>query len=119
MTVFYDNWCKNCSRFMKFVHKADWLNIVFAKELRNENHTKSVVGLNLKLAHEQLASVNAGSWKYGYDSLYRIFLRIPIFWLLIPIFWLLKISKLGQYFYIQLAVNRQIVPLHCADDVCR
>ena len=118
MTIFYDNWCKNCSRFMNLAHKLDWFHLVSSKELRNENHTKNVKGLNLLLAEEQLASVSGGKWKYGYDSLYRLFLRLPLFWLFTPLFWLLKITKLGQYLYMQLAVNRQIIPLHCGKEKC-
>lgn len=118
MTVYYDNWCKNCTRFMNFAHKMDWLELVSSRELRNEDHTKNVEGLDLVLAEEQLASVSVGKWKYGYDSLYRIFLRIPLFWLFIPFFWLLKITRLGQFLYMQLAVNRQIIPLHCKDYDC-
>ena len=118
MTVYYDNWCKNCSRFMSFTHKMDWLKLVSSRGLRNEDHTKNVEGLDLVLAEEQLASVSDGKWKYGYDSLYRIFLRIPLFWLFVPVFWLLKITRLGQFLYMQLAVNRQIIPLHCKDNEC-
>ena len=118
MTVYYDNWCKNCSRFMKLIHRLDWFNRISGKELRNENHTKNADGLDLVLAEEQLASVSKGKWKYGYDSLYRIFLRIPLFWLFVPLFWLLKITRLGQPLYMQLAVNRQIIPLHCGSENC-
>lgn len=118
MTVYYDNWCKNCSRFMKLAHKLDWFKLISSRELRNQDHTKSVVGLDLKLAEEQLASVSKEKWKYGYDSLYRIFIRVPLFWVAIPFFWLLKITKLGQYLYMQLAVNRQVIPLHCNKENC-
>ena len=62
---------------MKLIHRLDWFNRISGKELRNENHTKNADGLDLVLAEEQLASVSKGKWKYGYDSLYRIFLRIP------------------------------------------
>lgn len=118
MTIYYDNWCRNCTRFMDLAHKLDWFNLISSKELRNESHTKNVDGLDLKLAEEQLASVSKGKWKYGYDSLYRLFLRIPLFWLFIPVFWFLKITRLGQLLYMQLAVNRQIIPLHCKDNEC-
>lgn len=103
---------------MNFTHKSDWLNLVSSKELRNEDHTKNVEGLDLVLAEKQLASVYKGKWEYGYNSLYRVFVRVPLFWLFVPAFWLLKITRLGQYLYIQLAVNRQIIPIHCSDNEC-
>lgn len=118
MTVYYDNWCKNCSRFMRLIHNLDWLKLVSSKELRNESHTKNVDGLDVVLAEEQLASVSNDKWKYGYDSLYRVFARIPLFWMFLPFFWLLKITRLGQYLYMQLAVNRQVIPLHCGKENC-
>jgi predicted DCC family thiol-disulfide oxidoreductase YuxK len=113
MTLYYDNWCGNCIRFMRWVCRLDWFHLVSCKELRKEEHTGTAAGLNLALAEEQLASVHKGVWKYGYDSLYRTLLRLPLFWLLAPFLWILKVTRLGTCLYRQLAVNRHIVPLHC------
>lgn len=118
MTVYYDNWCKNCTRLMNLIRQLDWFNLISCRELRNEEHTKIAPGLNLTLAEEQLASVHKGIWKYGYDSLYWTILRLPLFWLLVPAFWVLKITRLGSCLYKQLAVNRHIVPLHCRQKDC-
>ena len=118
MTVYYDNWCKNCIRFMNLIRQLDWFNLISCRELRNEEHTNNAAGLNPGLAEEQLASVHKGIWKYGYDSLYRTILRLPLFWLFVPAFWVLKITRLGSCLYKQLAVNRHIVPLHCRQKDC-
>lgn len=118
LTVFYDNWCPNCSCFVKVIKKLDWLNLIELKQLRNNNHIESYVGINSNRAAIEMASISE-KWQYGYPSLYLIFLRIPIMWCLLPFFLLLKITNIGQYLYIQLAVNRKIVPIHCNGESCR
>lgn len=117
MTVFYDNHCPNCIRFVSLIKKIDWLSLVDVRQLRNPIHIAHPNGINISLAEKQMASFD-GHWSYGYITLFKIFLRIPILWLFIPIFWLLKISKFGQYLYMYLAVNRQILPLHCTEESC-
>ena len=118
MIIFYDNHCPNCSRFTKLVQKLDWFHLIEIKQLRNPKHIENAKGINEGLAEKQMASFDE-NWSYGYKTLFKIFLRIPLFWIFLPLFWLLKISNIGQYLYIQLAINRQIIPLHCTKDSCK
>lgn len=92
-------------------------HLIEIKQLRNSEHINSETGINKKLAEQQMASFD-GSWSYGYKTLFKIFLRIPLFWIFVPIFWLLNITNLGQYLYIQLAINRKIIPIHYTEDSC-
>lgn len=115
--IFYDNHCPNCTRFANLIKKLDWLQLIKIKQLRNSNHIIQVIGINKSLAEKQMASFDGG-WDYGYKTLFKIFLRIPLFWIFLPMFWLLKVSNLGQYLYIQLAINRQIIPIHCTEESC-
>ena len=117
MIIIYDNYCPNCTQFVKIIEKLDWLNFIENKKLRVSDDLKKLSNLNYNLALKQMASFN-GRWAYGYITLFRIFLRIPAFWLFMPFFWFLKISGIGQYLYMQLAVNRQIIPLHCTEESC-
>lgn len=117
LTIFYDNYCPNCTYFANLIQKLDWLRLVETKQLRNPNHIKQAVGISQIFAAKQMASYD-GKWSYGYKTLFKIFLRIPLFWIFLPLFWLLKISNLGQCLYIQLAVNRQIIPIHCTEESC-
>jgi hypothetical protein len=71
----------------------------------------------VELATKQMASYTT-SWYYGFISIYLIMIRIPLFLPFIPLLYFLKITKLGQLFYMQLAVNRNIIPLHCSIDGC-
>ena len=117
LIIYYDNHCPNCTRFANLTLKLDWFRLIETKQLRNPRHINIAIGINKKLAEKQMASFD-GSWCYGYKTLFKIFLRIPLFWILLPLFWLLKISNLGQYLYIQLAINRQIIPIHCTEESC-
>lgn len=117
LIIYYDNYCPNCTRFANLIHTLDWLCLIVIKQLRNHNHISKANGLDKNLAEKQMASFD-GNWSYGYLTLFKIFLRIPLFWFFIPFFFMLWITKMGQFFYIRLAVNRKIIPLHCTEDSC-
>ena len=117
LTIFYDNFCPNCTKFSKLVLKLDWLKLIEIKQLRNELHTNSFRNIDLELAKKQMASFGT-KWHYGYNSLYYIFVRLPLFWLFIPILFILKITKLGQVIYIEFAQKRKIIPIHCDEKTC-
>jgi predicted DCC family thiol-disulfide oxidoreductase YuxK len=117
LTIFYDNFCPNCSRFSKLVKKLDWIKLIKIKQLRNELDVNSIYGIDLELAKKQMASYNK-EWHYGYNSLFYIFARLPLFWILMPFFYILKITTLGQLIYIELALKRKIIPIHCDAKNC-
>lgn len=108
--VYYDNWCTNCIRFKKSINRFDVFEKILFKPLRDIEN-KSLSNLDINLAYKSMASTeNYKEWNYGYISLYKIFVRIPLLWLLIPIFYLLKISSIGKYLYNELALKRKIIP---------
>lgn len=117
LTIFYDNFCPNCTTFSKLVLKLNWLKLIKIKELRNEFHTKTFSTIDLELAKQQMASFDT-KWHYGYNSLFYIFARLPIFWVFIPILYILKILNLGQLIYSELALKRRIIPIHCDAEIC-
>ena len=68
---------------------------------------------------EQLASINRhSSVFYGYDSIWQIVVRLPLLWVFVPVFYILKVSRLGHWAYKELAIKRQIIPLHCKEEDC-
>jgi len=117
MTIFYDNYCQNCTKFSKLVQKLDWIKLIEIKQLRNELDTNSFDEIDLQLAKLQMASFGT-RWHYGFDSLFFIFIRLPLLWIFIPFLYILKISNLGQLIYIELALKRKIIPLHCDANSC-
>lgn len=118
MLIFYDNWCPNCTRFIQVVKKLDWFSCIEEKPLREILPTHEFPMLDRKLALKQMASYN-GEWHYGYTSIYLIFKKLPVFWILIPILYLLKISATGQFLYSELALKRKIIPIHCDENSCK
>tara|TARA_B100000768_G_scaffold71094_1_gene68157 strand:- start:210 stop:422 length:213 start_codon:yes stop_codon:yes gene_type:complete len=64
-----------------------------------------------------MASIDdKGKSSFGFDSILRIAIRIPVLWLVVPILLLLKLTKIGNYVYKELAVKRTIIPIHCNED---
>jgi predicted DCC family thiol-disulfide oxidoreductase YuxK len=115
LKVYYDDWCPNCTRFMKFIKKIDVFNLIIFKKLRDQNLSE---GINLKEAEKKMAStVDESVWNYGYKSLYEVFKRIPFFWLFVPVLYVLKLTTLGDFLYDELALKRKIIPMHC-DEHC-
>ncbi|RXM39384.1 hypothetical protein BOQ62_11965 [Chryseobacterium sp. CH21] len=78
---------------------------------------QAIKGIDMVLAEKQMASYTT-TWAYGYESIFRILATLPLLWPLFPALWFLNITKIGQGIYIQLAVNRKIIPIHCDNDSC-
>ena len=116
LIIIYDNWCPNCTRFMKLVERLDWFKLIIPKQLRGNLDNELYNNLDVDLALKQMASFN-GRWHYGFDSIYLISLRLPLLWVLFPIVFIFKISRLGNIIYREIALKRKILPLHC-DDSC-
>jgi predicted DCC family thiol-disulfide oxidoreductase YuxK len=117
LIIFYDNYCPNCTKFAKLAYQLNGLKLIQFKQLRNELDTNSFPDIDLELAKKQMASFGT-KWHYGYNSLFYIFVRLPPFWLFIPFLYILKITTLGQYLYIELALKRKLIPLHCDTEIC-
>ncbi|CAA0167767.1 DCC1-like thiol-disulfide oxidoreductase family protein [Tenacibaculum maritimum] len=116
--IFYDNHCPNCTRFTKVVGRLDWFNLIITKELRNLNHINQFSSIDIKIAKGKMASSIDNKWYYGYDSIFLIFKRIPVFWFFVPLLYLLKIANLGELLYNELAIKRKIIPVNCGPTNC-
>ncbi|MFL9836205.1 DCC1-like thiol-disulfide oxidoreductase family protein [Flavobacterium sp. ST-75] len=114
LIILYDNWCPNCKRFTKIVKIFDWFSLIRCLPLRNGYQD---ITLDKDRAFKQMASKTKGKWRYGFSTIYRVIFRLPLFWTVLPVFWLLKISGAGEYLYNELALKRNILPIHC-DDNC-
>ncbi|MGC6428123.1 MAG: DCC1-like thiol-disulfide oxidoreductase family protein [Flavobacteriales bacterium] len=115
LKIYVDYWCPMCLGFASFLQRIDIFNCIIQKDIRSYEGDLISKDKGLKL----LASVNKDvEVFYGYDSIFQILLRLPVFWLLIPVFWIFKISRLGHLVYKELAIKRQIIPLHCKEEDC-
>jgi predicted DCC family thiol-disulfide oxidoreductase YuxK len=118
LIIFYDNWCPYCTRFANQIQKWDIVNLIQIRQLRNKHHTGVFLDIDLGLAQQQMASYNSGKWHYGYNSIYLILTRLLFFIWLFPVLYFLKVTNIGQFLYIQLALKRKIIPIHCNEDSC-
>ncbi|WP_213277004.1 DCC1-like thiol-disulfide oxidoreductase family protein [Chryseobacterium indologenes] len=118
MKIYYDNYCPNCTLFVRNIKRLDWMNMLEIKELRNPSHISEAFGINKTLAEQQMASYDK-KWRYGFITIYMILLRLPLFWIFFPILFLFKITGLGQLIYKELAVKRKIIPIHCDEENCK
>ena len=114
LIIVYDDWCPNCTRFSRIIEKIDFFNKVSLLRLRSDNI--QISGFDKDRALNIMASFENNEWKYGYDSIWRISFKIPVFWIFIPFLYLLKITGLGELAYNELAIKRKIIPLHCDED---
>ena len=114
--IYIDSWCPMCVRFGSWLKRLDIFNSICQADIRTYEGTaiSKVKGL------AQLASINRSSRVfYGYDSIWQILVRLPLLWVFVPAFYILKVSRLGHWAYKELAIKRQIIPLHCNEEDCR
>ena len=116
LKVFIDSWCPVCRKFGNRIKNVDFLNLIILEDVRNSKI------ISMELRNKGLLSMasidDKGKSSFGFDSILRIAIRIPILWLVVPILLLLKLTKIGNYVYKELAVKRTIIPIHC-NEVCK
>lgn len=114
LKVFVDGWCPMCRKFGRILIKLDILKRIKLADIRTSevpNEEFRVRGL------KAIASINDnGKIYFGFDSIFQISIYIPFLWIFIPLFYFLKITRIGAFFYSELAMKRTIIPLHCKDD---
>lgn len=115
LSIYIDSWCPLCVRFGSLLKNLDVFGNIQQKDIRTYEGTL----ISKEKGLQQLASLSPQSTVYyGFDSVWQIVLRLPLLWLFVPLFFLLKISRLGHWAYNELAVKRQIIPLHCKEEEC-
>lgn len=114
--IYIDSWCPMCVHFGSWLKRLDIFNVIRLADIRTYEGT----AISKEKGLEQLASINRYSCIfYGYDSIWQILVRLPLLWVFVPVFYILKVSRLGHWAYKELAIKRQIIPLHCKDEYCR
>lgn len=95
----------------------------YLKNLDIEKAQKQMASLEIK--KEVKSSSNLANQKpiqilYGFISIYKILLRLPVYWIFFfytyPFLFLIKILGLGDILYNQVAIHRKIIPLHCEEE---
>jgi len=102
-----------CCRFGKIVSQLDVLKLITIENLREIEMESTISKQKALIA---MATINKQAKIYcGFDSIFQISLRLRLLWILVPFFPLLKVSHIGNYLYNELAVKRNIIPIHCTD----
>ena len=104
-----------CVRFGSWLKSLDVFNRIKQKDIRSYEGELISKEKGLKVMASSDAQSNVF---YGYESIWQIVLRLPLLWVFLPILWVLKVSRLGHWAYKELAVKRQIIPLHCKEEDC-
>ena len=115
LIIVYDDWCPYCRRFVRLVKRCDTLNLVVPSALRSAKEARLPDGWDAEKAKLQMAGFDQ-AWNYGFDTVYKIAIRIPLFYFSVPLLLLLKITKLGEMAYNELAVKRKIVRFQCTSE---
>ncbi len=90
LIIFVDGWCSKCNRFGNLLKRIDVFNNLSIINIRLVE-PESFQYLNHSLAIEKMASTsNQTIFKYGFDSIYSIFLHLPLLWPFIPFLFILK-----------------------------
>lgn len=119
VVVYIDGWCANCRRFAAFVHRLNVMNLVEIRDIRllpdTQDNQQNQHNINLQMAITRMAAVTGGRAVYGYNSILEIVKRLPLLWILWPFMYILKLIRVGEAVYNELAIKRQIIPIHCTD----
>jgi predicted DCC family thiol-disulfide oxidoreductase YuxK len=115
LTLYIDGWCAFCKAFAKKLTNYDKHNYIVIKDIRTSSHPL----IDTEKAMKALASIDRnGNVYYGFDTIHKICLILPILFVFTPISYILKISRLGSFLYNELSFRRNIVPLHCDEKKC-
>ncbi|NBL65066.1 DUF393 domain-containing protein [Flavobacterium sp. NST-5] len=109
--IVYDNWCSNCTNFVKLVKRLDWFGLISPVPLRNLEVRSLPSGLDQQKAQLSMASFNR-KWHYGFETLFSVSKRLPLLWAFLPCVYLIKICGAGSYIYNTISIRRKI---NCTD----
>lgn len=115
LLIFIDGWCPYCKRFGKWIAKKDRKNLILIRDIRIDEDPR----IDKVEALKRMASIDENEEVYyGFKSITLIVKYLPYIKILYPLFYMLDIAKVGGFLYDELAVRRNIIPLHCEDKDC-
>ncbi len=115
LTLYIDGWCILCKAFAKKLTNLDKHNYIAIEDIRTASHPL----IDAEKAIKALASIDRnGNVYYGFDTIHELCFILPILFIFTPISYILKISQLGSFLYNELAIRRDIIPLHCDEKKC-
>jgi predicted DCC family thiol-disulfide oxidoreductase YuxK len=117
LLVFYDNFCPLCLNTRALLEKVDLFGGLHFIGIREQGVFDKYPNLNQEKSLQRMATDKNGDIVYGFESIYRIIKAMPHFWIAIPFLLILRWTKLGEWFYDEIALRRKIIPFSC-DENC-
>ncbi|MFC4556883.1 thiol-disulfide oxidoreductase DCC family protein [Virgibacillus kekensis] len=113
MIIYYDGYCKMCTRTSTIWEKLDWNNRLEFQSFRSLNEYSDEMEESLHISHK-------GKWQKGYTAIVEISKRLPLMWAFVPFLYIFKWLGLGDFIYRKIAKNRKLVPVNqCQDGSCQ
>lgn len=118
ITVFYDGWCRLCTRSVATAARLDWFGWIRFVSFREPGIIQQWQ-LDPDKVEKRLHSTADGiHFREGIDGIIQMVSRLPLLWPTLPFFQLAKILGLGQRLYDWIASRRTIIPTGGCDEHC-
>ena len=112
LIVFYDGWCPLCKDIATRTSRWDWFGLIQWVSFRDPLAV-SHYGLDDKKCEERICCQSCVSSRVyeGVETLWRVCVRIPVYWVFAPFLAAGKTAGLAQPLYDWIARRRLIAPL--------
>lgn len=111
MIIYYDSYCKLCTKSSIIWKKFDWFGRVKFISFRTlRNYSKDM--------EQKLHIYSNNQWYIGYEALIHISKALPIIWPFLPVMYFIKWIGLGDFLYSKIAQSRTIIPVNQCGEHC-
>ncbi|PTM56496.1 DCC1-like thiol-disulfide oxidoreductase family protein [Desmospora activa] len=118
ITVFYDGWCRFCTKSVTTASRLDWFGWIRFVSFREPGIIQQW-NLDPEKVEKRLHSTADGiHFREGIDGIIHMVGRLPLLWPTLPFLQLAKILGLGQRLYDWIASRRTIIPTGGCDEHC-
>ncbi|MFD2761961.1 thiol-disulfide oxidoreductase DCC family protein [Lentibacillus juripiscarius] len=108
MIIYFDSYCKLCTKSSLFWKKADWFHHLKFSSFRDlDNYPEAMA--------ETLHVYDRGQWFQGFQAIISVTKKLPALWVLVPFLYGVKWIGLGDYLYKKIARNRKLIPVRQCD----
>jgi len=112
MIVFYDSYCKLCTRTAAVWKKLDWRKKLVFQSFRDLPDYPSAMEKEMHVKH-------ADKWYKGFPAVLIISRTLPAIWPISPFLYIAKWLGLGNIIYRKIANNRTLLPVgKCENGAC-
>jgi len=112
MIVYYDSYCKLCTRTAYIWKKFDWRKKLVFLSFRDLPQYPEAMETEMHVEKD-------GVWHKGFDAVIAVCKQLPLTWPLVPFLHVLNWLHLGPIIYKKIASSRKLFPVgSCVDGAC-